>query len=332
MGKTAIEKYNGLWVYPQMVYAFHLSGCRLLTFAYIHGFCKDEVGICYSSINTISQKVGYAPRTVAEAIKNLNADGFIYKCGTTTIGGQQVNGYRTFFFELMDRYDAGEEIKPALLRSRRGFQKEGYAQCAVLHQNGENDAQCAVEVMHNVQKGYAQCAPYNKRIIKGIIKDCCSNTRERAIGEQWEQQQFYLKFFFRNAAKPQEELAEFIRYNTTLGWKTKDGSASFDTFEKRMALAEGWHFEKGSNRTDGKFLAALEQIFLAALEAGDESAAVLIDTKLTGGLYVSGGLLIHCTKTQREWIESHSSITKDPLMGLGYGDSIWYDVKPTDNE
>jgi len=201
-----------------------------------------------------------------------------------------------------------------------------------VNNEGIFSAQCASEVVHNVPKNSAQCAPYNKRIIKGIIKDCCSNTRERAIGEQWEQQQFYLKFFFRNAAKPQEELAEFIRYNTTLGWKTKDGSVAFDTFEKRMALAEGWHFEKGSNRTDAKFLAALEQIFLAALEAGDESVAVLIDTRLTAGMYVAGGLLIRCTKAQREWIESHPSITKEPLMGLGYGEGIWYDVKPENNE
>ena len=95
--------------------------------------------MCYSSLTHISEVIGYARRTVAEAVAALISDGYIYKIGTMTIDGKNVSGYRTYFFELMDRYDAGEDVSPTLLNTRRGLQKSCGAQSALVACGAQND-------------------------------------------------------------------------------------------------------------------------------------------------------------------------------------------------
>lgn len=241
MKEKAIKRYNSVRVLTPMVYALNLSGCRLLTFAYIQGFCNDEASVCYSSIKTISDTIGYAQRTIDEALRNLKADGFIYKVGTRTIDGQEVNGYRTYFFELMDRYDAGETIKPTLLRTRRGSKKGGSAQCTLPYNDVESGAQCTDEVAHNVQEGSAQCADKSNM---NLIDESKESLSMSAHAREAEEREFFKIFYLNNAADPAAEVKRFVGYYQSKGWQDTAGR-QYDTRDKRTGLAYGWDCKSG---------------------------------------------------------------------------------------
>lgn len=303
MREKAIHKYNSVRVLTPMVYALNLSGCRLLTFAYIQGFCNDEVSSCYSSTKTMSEILGYAQRTIKEALTNLSKDGFIYKVGTMTIDGQKVNGYRTYFFELMDRYDAGEEIKPSLLSLRRGASKQGSAQCAPVNSAGLFGAQCAPEAVHNVHESGEQCAPNSN---KNLIDESKESLFESARAREAEEREFFKIFYLNNAADPAAEVKRFVGYYQSKGWQDTAGR-QYDTRDKRTGLAYGWDCKSGERLSRGeytdkfyKFIGELYQY--ASAHDGIEPLKIL-DTN-SYYRYDNGCLIWFCSSLVREWFES----------------------------
>jgi len=302
MNEKAIKKYNYVDVLTPMVYAFHLSGCRLLVFAYIHGFCRDSNSCCYSSLTHISEIIGYARRTVAESINALIKDGYIYKIGTTTIDGQQVNGYRTYFYELMDRYDAGESIKPALLKTRRSLKNEGGAQSALPIHTTNGSAQSDEKVVHKIPKGSAQCAPNNIKIY--LNKDYSSYRPE---SRQEEEKLFNIIFLFRNAADPAAEVGKFISWNDARGWQTRDG-AKYDTVAKRSSLAEyGWDCKTGQRLPAGditdKYYKFLKEMLRVAMEHGGIDPEQLLSTAIRYRVATGGTFVWQCNTEVKRWFK-----------------------------
>ncbi len=320
MNERAIRKYNHVDVLTPMVYAFNLSGCRLLTFAYIHGFCRDESSACYSSITRISETIGYARRTIEEAIKNLREDGFIYKVGTSTIDGQEVNGYRTYFYELMDRYDAGEDIRPAKLASRRA-QKVGIAQCALPHNVREGSAQCAEEVVHNVREGSAHCAPNNPMI---KLND---NLSDSAHAREAEEREFLKIFFKRNAADPAAEVMRFTGWYQSKGWKDSKGR-TYDTTEKRCGLAWPWEIKTGTGRLpEGPdtetFLAFCCDLSDVAAQVGGIHSKQLLDPLGSYKMDPDYGFTWLCRQEVQDWFEASLEHTK-PILRKHYPNTALY--------
>ena len=314
MKEKAIKKYNHVDVLTPMVYAFNLSGCRLLTFAYIHGFCRDEGSICYSSLTRISETIGYARRTVEESIKNLREDGFIYKVGTTTIDGQEVNGYRTYFYELMDRYDAGEDIRPAKLTSRRGIKNIGMAQSALPHKVREGREQSAEEVGNIVREGREQSATNNTMIkLNNNLSD--SAPVGAAPAREAEEREFIKIFFLNNAADPAAEMKRFVGYYQSKGWQDNAGR-KYDTPEKRAGLAYGWDCKSGPRLTPGenteKFYKFIGILYKYATERGGINPGQLLDSrteyKLEGDRFYW-----ECSEPVQQWCESKVS---DMLRGI----------------
>ena len=321
MGEKAIKKYNHVVVLTPMVYAFNLSGCRLLTFAYIHGFCRDESSCCYASLTHISETIGYARRTVAESINALIEDGYICKIGTNTVDGQQVNGYRTYFYELMDRYDAGEVIKPALLQSRRSLKKEGSAQSALPLRATPGSAQNSTQVVHKTAKGSAQNSTQdNNKIIYNNI-----SPRVRAQ----EERELYKIFFMKNAADPAAEVVKFVAFYTSRGWADAQGRA-YDTPEKRAGLAYGWDCKSGKRLPDTedtkRFLDFLGDLYEQAQVLGGINPMQLIENEFS---YVINkdcpGLNWRCRQPARDWVESHSDVVRPILFNhYGQGAKLYY--------
>ena len=314
MKEKAIRKYNHVVVLTPMVYAFNLSGCRLLTFAYIHGFCRDESSSCYSSLTHISEIIGYTRRTVAEAINALIEDGYIYKIGTTTIDGQQVNGYRTYFYELMDRHEAGEEIKPSLISSRRGMKKRGSAQSSLVHIFPEGSEQNNAEVVNKFPKGSEQSSPNNNRIIKNNnLSD--SAPAGAAPAREAEEREFIKIFFLNNAADPAAEMKRFVGYYQSKGWQDNAGR-KYDTPEKRAGLAYGWDCKSGPRLTPGenteKFYKFIGVLYKYATERGGINPGQLLDSrteyKLEGDRFYW-----ECSEPVQQWCESKVS---DMLRGI----------------
>ena len=309
MKEKAIKRYNSVRVLTPMVYALNLSGCRLLTFAYIQGFCNDEASVCYSSIKTISDTIGYAQRTIDEALRNLKADGFIYKVGTRTIDGQEVNGYRTYFFELMDRYDAGETIKPTLLRTRRGSKKEGSAQCTLPYNDVESGAQCTDEVAHNVQEGSAQCADKSNM---NLIDESKESLSESARAREAEEREFFKIFYLNNAADPASEVKRFVGYYQSKGWQDTAGR-KYDTRDKRIGLAYGWTCKgaprlpvttaKEESRTK-KFYTFLGTLYNLAQERGGLDPMLILDKRGKYAVSDQGNLHWWCKKEVADWCEA----------------------------
>lgn len=326
MKEKAIKRYNSVRVLTPMVYALNLSGCRLLTFAYIQGFCNDEASVCYSSIKTISDTIGYAQRTIDEALRNLKADGFIYKVGTRTIDGQEVNGYRTYFFELMDRYDAGETIKPTLLRTRRGSKKGGSAQCTLPYNDVESGAQCTDEVAHNVQEGSAQCADKSNM---NLIDESKESLSESARAREAEEREFFKIFFMNNAADPAAEVKRFVGYYQSKGWQDTSGR-SYDTPDKRAGLAYGWDCKSGERLSRGedtdKFYKFLGNLYDIAMAQGGIDPRLLLDVR--GGFkYADGQFIWDCTSTVRQWFEGlgGEKIRSVLYRNFGNGCKLYYD-------
>lgn len=312
MNEKAIKKYNHVSVLTPMVYAFHLSGCRLLVFAYIHGFCRDENSCCYSSLTHISEIIGYARRTVAESINALIKDGYIYKMGTTTIDGQQVNGYRTYFYELMDRYDAGEEITPSLLKARRRPQKEGSAQISLPLRTTPGSAQNSAEVVHISPKGSAQSAPNNIMIY--INKDYSSYKPQ---SRQEEEKLFRIIFLFRNAADPAAEVGKFVSWNDARGWQTRDG-AKYDTVAKRSSLAEyGWDCKTGqrlpTGNTTDKYYKFLKEMLRVAMDRGGIDPEQLLSTSIRYRIANGGSFVWLCSPEVKRWFKEQP---KDMMLDI----------------
>ena len=288
--KRALQKYNAVRVLTPMVYALNLSGCRLLTFAYIQGFCNDEVSVCYSSVKTMSEVIGYAPRTIKEALANLIKDGYIFKIGTRNIGGKNVSGYRTYFFELMDRYDAGEEIKPCLLKTRRGGQNGAGAHCAPVHISADRGAQSALESNKN------------------LIESNNNLSLESAPAREAEEREFYKIFFLRNAADPAAEVRRFIGTYQSKGW-TSDAGRPYDSPAKRAGLASRWECKSGprlpKNENTDKFYSFLRDLAAAADTAPDRLDPIYFFDIRTNYRLDRGEFLWLCSVHVYNWCERH---------------------------
>ena len=305
MKEKAIRKYNHIDVLTPMVYALNLSGCRLLVFAYIQGFCRDEASVCYSSFTRISETIGYARRTVAESITALIGDGYIYKVGTQTIDGRKVSGYRTYFYELMDRYDAGEDISPAFLKTRRSPRKSIGAQSAPVQLFQDRGAQSSTDAVHISPNSGAVSAIDNTMI---TLND---NLSESAQARADEEREFLKIFFLRNAGKPADELKRFLAwYRNGKKWTDAQGR-KYETLEQRAGLAWNWDCKSGRRLPEceatDNFYKFLEAMYAAAQSAGDIDPMLLLDsrTKYEQNL---GGYFWYCRSEVKVWTNKHLDI------------------------
>ena len=330
MKEKAIKKYNHIDVLTPMVYALNLSGCRLLVFAYIQGFCRDEASVCYSSLTHISEVIGYARRTVAEAVAALISDGYIYKIGTMTIDGKNVSGYRTYFFELMDRYDAGEDVSPTLLNTRRGLQKSCGAQSALVACGAQND----VLAVHKT----ASCGAQNSiaAVHKTALDNTSNNTRDNlsdsapagaAHAREAEEREFYKIFFLRNAGNPADEVRRFVGWYDSREWTDSRGR-KYETIAQRRGLAYTWDCKSGLRLAAGentdKFYKFLGSLYNYAAKHGGIDPQLILDPR--GGYRLKDGdFTWDCTDTVRAWFESLGPVMRIPLNKyIGEGCKLFY--------
>ena len=326
MKEKAIKKYNHVDVLTPMVYALNLSGCRLLVFAYIQGFCRDETSVCYSSFTRISETIGYARRTVAESIAALISDGYIYRVGSQTIDGRRVSGYRTYFYELMDRYDAGEDISPTCLKTRRSPQKDSGAQSAPVHIFPDCGAQSSIPAVHKAADCGAQTAIDNTMIkLNDNLSDSApaGAAHARDAGER----EFYKIFFLRNAGNPAEEVRRFVGWYESHDWTDSRGR-KYETLKQRMGLAHTWDCKSGIRLTAGddteKFYKFLGSLYNYADKNGGIDPMLILDPR-GGYKFKDGSFIWDCTETVRKWFEGLGPAMRIPLdKYIGPGCKLFY--------
>ena len=299
MKEKAIRKYNHVDVLTPMVYALNLSGCRLLVFAYIQGFCRDEASVCYSSFTRMSETIGYARRTVAESIAALISDGYIYKVGSQTIDGKRVSGYRTYFYELMDRYDAGEDISPTFLKTRRSPQKPSGAQSAPVHIFPDSGAQSSIPAVHKAADCGAHSAIDNTMII--LKENLFDSARARA--------------------EEREFIKRFVGYYQSKGWQDNAGR-KYDTPEKRAGLAYGWDCKGGERLPKGentdKFYKFLGILYKYATERGGIEPGQLLDARTS--YKVDGSRFFWaCSKPVQDWFVGIDADLRNGIVKTALG-------------
>ena len=282
-----MKETDYILVQAPMVSELHLTGSSLMLFAMIYSFTRDGKHTFHGSFNYISEWLSIDRRTVIETVDILERSGYI---NVTQVkdGERTINEYTTNYDELLERAKAGEDIRP-LKRQRRGKNP------SKIHIGGEippsfttnqNGGEMAEKLVVNAPKIGGECTSIDKYNINIYNNYCCyyaypqAHAREVRPFEQQEQQELYIRFYLRNAAKPRDEVARFVAFNTQKGWKSE--KEIYDTPEKRFALSVGWEFK--GNRIDlgtenGCYQEAFYQT-LAALYMCDKVSGAAVDDRI----------------------------------------------------
>ena len=229
----------------------------------------------------------------------------------------------------MDRYDAGEEIKPALIASRRGTKNRGSEQCALVHFVPEGSAQSASEVVHKVPKGSAQSAPNNTMIdLNNILSDSAgAGARSAAHAREAEEREFYKIFFLRNAGNPADEVRRFVGWYDSREWTDSRGR-KYETPKQRAGLAYTWDCKSGTRLTPGenteKFYKFLGSLYNYATKHGGIDPQLILDPR-GGCRFKDGNFIWDCTDTVRQWFEALGPAMRIPLdKYIGEGCQLFY--------
>ena len=229
-----------------MVSDLHLRGTALTIFAMIYSFTRDGKHVFHASLDYIAEWAGCNRRTVVDSLNVLVKSGYVTKVEDGK-GRGSVNGYVTNYEDLMERVATGEEFYPEKITRRAGNSTKisisGEIQpfFTTNKNSGESDKNSGES-----DKNSGESSSIYKYIINIYNYSCyfacaCAHVDEIRPFEQKEQEEVFIKFFLRNAARPREEAARFVALNTQKGWKsTKE---TYDTPAKRIALSVSWNFK-----------------------------------------------------------------------------------------
>lgn len=287
-------------VLAPMTVQLKLKGYDLIVFAVIHGFSQDDTNSFVGSAEVIAQKwLGdkSKARAVKDSIKTLAAAGYI-TVRKERRGKREVNGYVSNYDDLLKRLEAGEALPP-LGRKHRG------GSAGVTVGDSGTVPPTATVVPYHHDSGTVppkSVVPYHHYKNNKNIVSYSFGRDARAEKEQ--QEELYKIFFWKGACAPEVEVQEFWLYNTKLDWTDAKGH-KFNTWKQRVALADGWQFQKsGAGRADEKFLKHWFQLWMAATEAGEEIAPALMDLK-AHAKKEGEVLYIYCTVPVIEWLQAN---------------------------
>ena len=86
MTRSRVKNSDYIAISGWMISKLHLSGNRLIIFALIHGFSKDEFHKFYGSISYIEEWTNLSRNTVISTLKSLTKDGLIKKTESIKYG------------------------------------------------------------------------------------------------------------------------------------------------------------------------------------------------------------------------------------------------------
>ena len=144
--------------------------------------------------------------------------------------------------------------------------------------------------------------------------------------QEEEKRDFYIEFFWRNAADPAEEVKRFIAYNDSLEWRTTDGR-TFETPEKRLALTGYWQFKDEGHWARPDYLDALLTIYRVANEEGIEGVEALLNHKVK--MEWDGKMakwIWHATPEARRWIEANKEMVRKRIYSFTRGGQITWNM------
>lgn len=283
-----------------------LRGIDLVVFAVIHSFSKDGKHKYQGSAEDIAAKwLGdkNKARSVKDSIKVLSEAGYI-NIYPSYIGKKRHNVYDTNYNQLLMLVEAGEPL-PALSKKMRGSRANSGMIPPVVS---------ATKIGGICNKNQW----YNTTHINILnIINIISGVRGRACASREEQQQeIYLLFYWKGAVEPRREVEAFYRYNDSRGWSDGQGRA-FDTFEKVIALADGWKFEQAGTRNDTVFLATFCKFWALAVTTHQDIAWEFINPAIRAHVTAPlGRVEVYITSDIYRWLEQCKEAVQPQLTEM----------------
>ena len=276
-----------------------LKGNALMLFALIHGYSKDQVNRCRVSLAYMAEWLDTDKAAISKLINKLSKAGYINKLEYYN-GGVKCFEYTANYEAMLVKAMAGDPMGLERLSVQGSCQND-------------NGCQNDKKGLSKRQKSVVKMTTNNNHIIIYNNFSCA----EPAQQEQ-EKRDFYLNFFFRNAADPADEVQKFIAYNDSLQWRNEKGRV-YETPEQRLSLAKIWKFKTEGQWARPDYLEVVKNIYESAVEDGIEGVEAIINHKVT--IKWDGKMakwIWTATPEAREWIERNNVLVRlhlAPMVG-----------------
>lgn len=283
-----------------------LKGNALMLFALIHGYSKDQVNRCRVSLAYMAEWLDTDKAAISKLINKLSKAGYINKLEYYN-GGVKCFEYTANYESMLVKAMAGDPM---------GLERLS-VQGSCQNNNGcQNDK----KGLSKRQKTVVKMTTNNNNIIIYNNFSCA----EPAQQEQ-EKRDFYLNFFFRNAADPADEVQKFIAYNDSLQWRNEKGRV-YETPEQRLSLAKIWKFKTEVQWARPEYLAALKAIYDESVGKGIEGVEALLNHHVN--LRWDGRQTCWewtATAEARRWIETNKDMVQRHLYPMTRGARVtWH--------
>lgn len=284
-----------------------LKGNALMLFALIHGYSKDGVNRCRVSLSYMAEWLDTDKAAISKLINKLSKAGYINKLEYYS-GGVKCFEYTANYEAMLVRSIRGEAMGLESPSVKGGCQND-------------NGCQNDKKGLSKRQKTVVKMTTNNKDIIIYNNFSCAEPAQQEE-----EKKNFYIDFFFRNAADPTAEVEKFIAYNNSLQWRNEKGRV-YETPEQRLSLARLWEFKAEGQHSRPDYLRAIEAIYYHALREGVEGYEILINHKVT--LVWDGRQnkwLWKVTPEVREWVTKNSKIVHKYLDPVTKGLNVRWEM------
>lgn len=266
-----------------MVTRLHLNGTALDIYALVYGYTKDGASWYETQKANICEWLGVTERCIQSHISALVKAGYIIRREDKYGRGSKLALMANP--EIIDAAEKGENFSP-LKREKKTTEK------------GENFS----------EKGEKNdITPY----IKILIKDEIRIILLRAPAREEEEKEFFKIFFFRSAADPAAEVANFVRYNEAnrADWETLPAA-------KKYYFATSWKVE-AERPVKLPWLKKWSLVYNWAAEHDPAFSAQLLDIRFNGYFLHDAGETYYefrVTAAVKDWLLDHKEDVCVPYL------------------
>ena len=284
-----------------------LKGNALMLFALIHGYSKEGKNTCRVSLAYLAEWLDTDKAAISKLINKLAKAGYINKLEYYS-GGVKCFEYTANYEAMLVKAIQGEPM------GLEGPSVKGGCQ---------NDNGC-----QNDKKGLSKRQKTVVKMTTNINNIIIYNNFSCAEPAQQEEEKknFYIDFFFRNAADPTAEVEKFIAYNNSLQWRNEKGRV-YETPEQRLSLARLWEFKAEGQWARPDYLKVVKEIYHDACNDGIDGVEVMINHKVN--LVWDGRQnkwFWKVTPEVREWVVKNSALVHKHLDPVTAGRTVTWEM------
>ena len=284
-----------------------LKGNALMLFALIHGYSKEGKNTCRVSLAYLAEWLDTDKAAISKLINKLAKAGYINKLEYYS-GGVKCFEYTANYEAMLVKAIQGEPMGLESPSVKGGCQND-------------NGCQNDKKGLSKRQKTIVKMTTNNKDIIIYNNFSCAEPAQQEE-----EKKNFYIDFFFRNAADPTAEVEKFIAYNNSLQWRNEKGRV-YETPEQRLSLARLWEFKAEGQWARPDYLKVVKEIYQDACNDGIDGVEVMINHKVN--LVWDGRQnkwFWKVTPEVREWVVKNSALVHKHLDPVTAGRTVTWEM------